>query len=47
MKPENALVAFAASLGALIMIEKFYHHPTYGNGLRALYAAAKAALAFG
>jgi hypothetical protein len=29
-------------LGLLIAIERFYQHPTYGNGLRAAVAAMQA-----
>ncbi len=28
--------------GAVVAVERFYFHPTYGNGLRALAAAAQA-----
>ena len=47
MKPEHALYAAFVTLGALLAIEAFYKHPTYGAGVRALLAAAKAAAVLG
>jgi hypothetical protein len=45
---DQALITTAASvLIAIVMIERYYHHPTYGNGMRAALAAAKAALTIG
>jgi hypothetical protein len=28
--------------GLLVAVERFYHHPTYGNGLRAALSALQA-----
>jgi len=42
MKPQHTLYAILALLVAAVMIEKFYKHPTFGNGLQAAFAAAQA-----
>jgi len=42
----NGLYGLALLLLAGAAIEKFYHHPTYGNGLKAFLAAAQAGAFF-
>jgi hypothetical protein len=39
MKGLGVLLVFA---GAVVAVERFYSHPTYGNGIRALMAAIQA-----
>jgi len=36
------LFAFATVIGAIVAVDRFYVHPTYGNGIRALVAAIQA-----
>jgi hypothetical protein len=38
----KALLAVVAVVGAVVAVENFYVHPTYGNGIRALAAAVQA-----
>lgn len=38
----KALIWFLGIAGAVVAVERFYVHPTYGNGLRALVAAVQA-----
>jgi len=45
IKAHHVLLTVIAVLGAAVAIERFYEHPTYGNGLEAALAAAKAAVA--
>ena len=40
------LVAVVTILGVVLAVERFYTHPTYGNGLRALLAAIPASRFF-
>lgn len=44
VKTHHVVIAGVTILGAVIAIDQFYHHPTYGNGLAAAYAASKATL---
>jgi hypothetical protein len=44
VKTHHVFIVTVAVLGAAIGVEKFYSHPTYGNGLDAALAAARAAL---
>ena len=44
MKGLNPLVVIGSIAGALIAVDRFYQHPTYGNGLQAAWAAASALL---
>ena len=39
---KNVLTVVLALLGAFMALEKWYHHPTYGNGAFALIAALQA-----
>jgi hypothetical protein len=39
MKGLGVLLAFAS---AVVAVERFYSHPTYGNGIRAFIAAIQA-----
>jgi hypothetical protein len=47
MKIEWALTSVASVVVAAILVERYYHHPTYGHGVQAALAVAKAALAIG
>jgi hypothetical protein len=47
MKDKHVIAGCVLFVGALIAIENFYEHPTYGTGLQALYAALKAGEALG
>jgi hypothetical protein len=38
----KVLVWLLGIAGAAVAVERFYVHPTYGNGLRALAAAVQA-----
>ena len=44
IKAHHVILSGVVLLGAAVAVERFYEHPTYGNGLQAAYAAAKAAL---
>jgi hypothetical protein len=43
MKSKHVLAGVVAFVAAAAYIENFYKHPTFGNGLRAFFAAASAA----
>ncbi|HEY1977704.1 MAG TPA: hypothetical protein VGG89_14215 [Candidatus Baltobacteraceae bacterium] len=47
MKAQHVLGVVASVAIAAVLVETFYQHPTYGNGIQAAYAVAKAALAIG
>lgn len=44
VRPHHMILAALTILGAVVAVERFYSHPTYGNGLEAAYAALKAAV---
>jgi hypothetical protein len=46
MKINPQLVGLLALAGAVVAIERFYEHPTYGRGIQALAAVLQAAAAF-
>ncbi|MGD0969677.1 MAG: hypothetical protein ABR949_15500 [Candidatus Aquilonibacter sp.] len=46
MKDENALALLIGGLIAVAAVERFYQHPTYGTGWRALFAVLQFGLDF-
>ena len=47
MKLEHAIITAGTVVLAAVFVERYFHHPTYGDGLRAAYAVARAALVIG
>lgn len=46
MKLEHALYAMAGLVGTVLLVERFYRHPTFGRGVQALIAAIRFGEAF-
>jgi len=44
MKGQHALFAVLGVAGAVLAIERFYEHPTYGRGLSAFLAMVQAGI---
>jgi hypothetical protein len=38
----KSVTAIVVLTGLLVAVERFYYHPTYGNGLRAAFSALQA-----
>jgi hypothetical protein len=46
MKLEHVLYAAAGLIGTVLLVERFYEHPTFGRGMQALFAALRFGEAF-
>ena len=46
MKLEHALYAVAGLVGTVLLVERFYRHPTFGRGVQALIAVIRFGEAF-
>jgi hypothetical protein len=44
MKTQHVVGSGIAIVVLIIAVERWYEHPTYGRGVTALYAAARAAI---
>jgi hypothetical protein len=47
MKTQHVIGALLTLLVAIVAVEAFYEHPTYGRGVKAIIAVANAAIAIG
>jgi hypothetical protein len=47
MKTQHAIAVSLTLMAAIVAVEAFYRHRTYGRGMSALIAVASAAVAFG
>jgi hypothetical protein len=46
MKFEHFLYTLAGLAGTALLVDRYYRHPTFGNGIRALLAALRFGEAF-
>jgi hypothetical protein len=46
MKVEHLLYAAAGLISMVLLVERFYEHPTFGRGMQALFAVIRFGEAF-